>query len=415
MAGLHDQPALRRGRDRRRRSSAPGSRRTCSRTGPSRRTRRWWLSSAPPASRSCSSSSARRSAPRFGVASGGPAEDGRLRRRARVRRRRGPGARLDHRGGRASAPRPAGPAAGGAALGGPPRAERARAAPASLASPRARGSVSLDRGPAAARRPTGSLRAAATRRFAGLRRVWFASRHRLRARGVRLRVGRGQRAGRDERARRRRPGRHDDRQFGRSAAAGAGRRLRRAKRRGGAPGGRPDRTTVGAGRSETRKLGRGARLSGERPADREAGTSGRTIDRPQRGRLRTRARCRGGSRALRGRVRRGNSGGPVLDSAGRVVGTVFAARIDGAAGYAVPPDVVDECWPRALGRGPCLNGRLRRLAARGRRAAAGTARRGRRRRRDRARPRSARGPSPSPPPARRGRPRAGPPGSSPAR
>jgi S1-C subfamily serine protease len=46
--------------------------------------------------------------------------------------------------------------------------------------------------------------------------------------------------------------------------------------------------------------------------------------------------------SLRVRVRRGNSGGPVLDSAGRVVGTVFAARIDGEAGYAVPPDVTDD-------------------------------------------------------------------------
>ena len=46
--------------------------------------------------------------------------------------------------------------------------------------------------------------------------------------------------------------------------------------------------------------------------------------------------------SLRGLVRPGNSGGPLVDSAGRVVGTVFAARIEGGAGYAVPPDVVDD-------------------------------------------------------------------------
>jgi len=46
--------------------------------------------------------------------------------------------------------------------------------------------------------------------------------------------------------------------------------------------------------------------------------------------------------SLRGDVRPGNSGGPLIDSSGRVVGTVFAARIEGSAGYAVPPDAVDD-------------------------------------------------------------------------
>jgi S1-C subfamily serine protease len=50
---------------------------------------------------------------------------------------------------------------------------------------------------------------------------------------------------------------------------------------------------------------------------------------------------------FRGQVRRGNSGGPVVDRGGRVVGTVFAARVDGGAGYAAPPGVVDQALARS--------------------------------------------------------------------
>jgi S1-C subfamily serine protease len=61
---------------------------------------------------------------------------------------------------------------------------------------------------------------------------------------------------------------------------------------------------------------------------------------------------------FRGQVRRGNSGGPVVDRGGRVVGTVFAARIDGGAGYAAPPSVVDQALARsragAVSTGDCV-------------------------------------------------------------
>jgi S1-C subfamily serine protease len=60
--------------------------------------------------------------------------------------------------------------------------------------------------------------------------------------------------------------------------------------------------------------------------------------------------------SFRGRVRRGNSGGPLIDRAGRVVGTVFASRTGSPAGYAVPPQIVGEALERARGpvsTGPC--------------------------------------------------------------
>ena len=42
-----------------------------------------------------------------------------------------------------------------------------------------------------------------------------------------------------------------------------------------------------------------------------------------------------------GRVQHGDSGGPVIDTRGRVEGTIFAAAEKGAAsGYAVPTSIV---------------------------------------------------------------------------
>jgi len=61
--------------------------------------------------------------------------------------------------------------------------------------------------------------------------------------------------------------------------------------------------------------------------------------------------------SLRGNVRQGNSGGPVVDEDGRVVGTIFAQRIEGGAGYAVPTDVVGNDLRRAgraVSTGDCV-------------------------------------------------------------
>jgi S1-C subfamily serine protease len=60
--------------------------------------------------------------------------------------------------------------------------------------------------------------------------------------------------------------------------------------------------------------------------------------------------------SFRGKVRRGNSGGPLIDRAGRAVGTVFASRAGSNAGYAVPSEIVADALAKARGpvsTGPC--------------------------------------------------------------
>ena len=62
--------------------------------------------------------------------------------------------------------------------------------------------------------------------------------------------------------------------------------------------------------------------------------------------------------SLRGRVRSGNSGGPMVDGAGRVVTTIFAASVsdDGRSGFGVPDSIVRDALGRADGpvdTGPC--------------------------------------------------------------
>lgn len=61
--------------------------------------------------------------------------------------------------------------------------------------------------------------------------------------------------------------------------------------------------------------------------------------------------------SLRGTVRSGNSGGPIVDTRGRVMGTVFAATTSGTpGGFAVPDDVVSRALADAdapVDTGPC--------------------------------------------------------------
>jgi hypothetical protein len=62
--------------------------------------------------------------------------------------------------------------------------------------------------------------------------------------------------------------------------------------------------------------------------------------------------------SLRGLVRSGNSGGPMVDASGRVVTTIFAASIsdDGRSGFGVPGAIVRDALERAgdpVDTGPC--------------------------------------------------------------
>jgi S1-C subfamily serine protease len=61
---------------------------------------------------------------------------------------------------------------------------------------------------------------------------------------------------------------------------------------------------------------------------------------------------------LRGVVRHGNSGGPVVDGQGRVQTTVFASRIGSSSGYGVPSDLVRRELVRVstteVSSGPCV-------------------------------------------------------------
>jgi S1-C subfamily serine protease len=62
--------------------------------------------------------------------------------------------------------------------------------------------------------------------------------------------------------------------------------------------------------------------------------------------------------SLRGLVRQGNSGGPMIGGDGRVVTTIFAATVidGGGSGFGVPVPIVRDALGRAAGpvdTGPC--------------------------------------------------------------
>jgi S1-C subfamily serine protease len=79
------------------------------------------------------------------------------------------------------------------------------------------------------------------------------------------------------------------------------------------------------------------------PFDARPGRVGTTAEVLLNGRLRE-------VTAISGLVRHGNSGGPVVNGNGQVEGMVFAARVTGGGGYAVPPDVIRSVLAHAKPR-----------------------------------------------------------------
>ena len=60
---------------------------------------------------------------------------------------------------------------------------------------------------------------------------------------------------------------------------------------------------------------------------------------------------------IRGPLRHGDSGGPVLDRHGRVLAMMFAANQNGSGGFGIPVEDILAALPRMSGRadaGPCI-------------------------------------------------------------
>ncbi len=118
--------------------------------------------------------------------------------------------------------------------------------------------------------------------------------------------------------------------------------------------GAPALATVGEPASGTAGAILGYPLNG--PFDVEAGRVGATrtvISEDAHGRGPVQRRVT----PLRGRVRSGNSGGPVVDAQGRVLTTVFAATTSGRpGGYGVPNAVVRDALADAAASGPVSSG-----------------------------------------------------------
>ena len=143
------------------------------------------------------------------AAPGEPAAACRRRRRARVRHRHWPCRDLDPRGGGAAAARTGGAQEGRAALRGRPGAQRAASASRGAERPRAGGSVPVDHRAAACGRSAGSAGRSRPGDPRGAAKRRPRARDGVRARDLRLRLGRRPQHRGDRRARDRRPDRHD--------------------------------------------------------------------------------------------------------------------------------------------------------------------------------------------------------------
>ena len=182
-------------------------------------------------------------------------------------------------------------------------------------------------------------------------------RHRLRARRRGLGLGRGARHRRHQRPRRRRRGRHlGQHPLRRLARRDAG--LLRPRER---PGAAADR--------------RPAAGAPARAPDASRGESGAVLGYPENGPYDAAPARFGETRevvsedsygrgpvqraiaSLRGTVRSGNSGGPLVDTQGRVLGTVFATTTYGnPGGFAIPDDLVAAALSETqdeVDTGPC--------------------------------------------------------------